>query len=466
MSKLEFSDSTTSSRLLQTVSVGTYILLGYMAVLFYKERAIFLDISFHLFYILKDQTFAIQNFRFGAISTQLFPLIGSYFNLDLKTITILYSLGFVLFYFLIYLACDFFDKTKKYGLVMMLLSILMVSDTFYWIQSELPQGLALLVLFFCFSSQCKNKLLSLSVIHVLVYVILLFTLALIHPVIIAPFIFIAILFWVNNDMDRQILKLSTSLFLFFYIIKSKVLKTEYDTKSLEGLDNFYTLFPDYINLQSNFNFLTYLFQDYYMLILLLLVLIIGLVMTRKFVSLFITLCFFIAYLFLINISYPQGADQFYIENLYLPLSIFLIVPFVFYILPKLSRKWIIFVILTISIVRVSHIYNKHDLYTSRLDYLRKELKMHSSIKTVISETSDHKSNLIMTWATPYEFWLLSTIETGVTESLLILDQVSEVEWAVNRSDVFITKWGAFDYNQLPVRYFNFKNNSNYVIIRE
>lgn len=48
----------------------TYIVLGILALVFYLERTAFLDISFHLFYILKDGDFAIQNNRFAAALTQ------------------------------------------------------------------------------------------------------------------------------------------------------------------------------------------------------------------------------------------------------------------------------------------------------------------------------------------------------------------------------------------------------------
>lgn len=132
----------------QTFKIGsiTYIILAILAVILYIERTAFLDISFHLFYILKDGNFAIQNNRFGAFMTQLFPLIGSKIGLPLDVIMKLYSVGFVLYYFSIFLIITKFLKVQKFGIVLLLFSTLMVADTFYWIQSELPQGIAFMIL--------------------------------------------------------------------------------------------------------------------------------------------------------------------------------------------------------------------------------------------------------------------------------------------------------------------------------
>ena len=78
--------------------IFSYVILFILALLFYRERVIFLDMAFHLFYILKDNDLAIQNFRFGACFTQLFPYLGQKLGFSLDNIAKLYSSGFVLYY--------------------------------------------------------------------------------------------------------------------------------------------------------------------------------------------------------------------------------------------------------------------------------------------------------------------------------------------------------------------------------
>jgi hypothetical protein len=132
----------------------------------------------------------------------------------------------------------------------------------------------------------------------------------------------------------------------------------------------------------------------------------------------------------------------------------------------MSKKWALLFILTVSVIRIVHIWNKHDFYSERVAFLKETLTKYKDNKVIIEEDEVMKSKLLMSWATPYEFWLLSTIETGVTQSIVIIDRVEEVEWARPEKNKFITKWGVFDYNELPERYFNFKNFNEYNVIRK
>lgn len=95
------------------IGIFTYGVLLILSILFYKERTAFADISYHLFAILKDGTFAIQNNRFGAAITQLVPLVGSKLGLSLKAIAISYSIAFALLYLLIFIIiCEYLKNTK------------------------------------------------------------------------------------------------------------------------------------------------------------------------------------------------------------------------------------------------------------------------------------------------------------------------------------------------------------------
>jgi hypothetical protein len=78
--------------------IGLFGLITLLALslVFYRERISFLDSSYHLFFLLKDGTFAIQNFRFVAIFTQSIPLLLSYLHLPLNAIAIGYSASYVL----------------------------------------------------------------------------------------------------------------------------------------------------------------------------------------------------------------------------------------------------------------------------------------------------------------------------------------------------------------------------------
>lgn len=173
----------------------------------------------------------------------------------------------------------------------------------------------------------------------------------------------------------------------------------------------------------------------------------------------------LGYTLLVNVSYPNGAEQFYIENLYLPLSIFVAFPLVFDVLPSWPQKKVLLGLAFVLLIRLVHIGFSHQFYTTRLHYLQEYLLQTAGDKEqklILSSGQFPKDTLLMTWASPYEFWLLSTISTGTSRSITILDQPEAVEWAKDQKESFLTQWGVFPYAELPTRYFIFQDSSNYV----
>lgn len=122
----------------------TFLVMFILSIVFYKERTCFLDLSYLLFCILKDGDFVIQNYRLGAFFTQLFPLIGSKLGLSLKTITITYSMSFIILPLLTFLLIHIGLKNSKISIAYILFLMLMTTHTFYWTQSELPQAISFL----------------------------------------------------------------------------------------------------------------------------------------------------------------------------------------------------------------------------------------------------------------------------------------------------------------------------------
>lgn len=448
--------------------IGTtaYIILGVLAYIFYLERTVFVDISFHLFYIIKDGGFAIQNNRFGAMLTQIFPLIGSKIGLSLSSLMKLYSVGFVLYYLAIFLIITRVLKLARFGLLMLLFSTLMVTDTFYWIQSELPQGIAFLILYFAvlFSVHNNQKIRNWILIPVLATMVV--TIVFFNPLLVFLFIFFTVFLYLDHPSLREYLKASFLFYILILIIKSLFFKTYYDSNAIEGVKNFITLFPDYIFLASNKQFLLDVIGKYYLLILMLLSMTYYYISKKNYIKVFLLLAFFGGYLILVNVSYPNGADAFYIENLHLPLSVFVALPFALDFKLQNKNYFIILVVLIVAI-RIIHIGFNHNLYTERVNMLSNYLQKTENLdqkKIIISENHFPKDTLLMSWATPYEFWLLSTHNGNDTRSIMITDNVSDIKWTKSYNKKFVTKWGVFDYSELPTKYFNFTDTSYYQII--
>ncbi len=440
-----------------------YLILLIFSIHFYLERTAFIDIAFHLFYIIKDDSFAIQNFRFGAFFTQLFPLLASKLSLDISTISKLYSMAFVIFYFLCYHFSWRISNNWKFGITMFLISFLMVTDTFYWIQSELPQGIGILVVYTALLHTMSRQQ-ETHWTYITSTNLMLFALVFIHPLIMFPYVFSMVFFLIDKQISKKLFLSQFMSYIALSTIKKLFFNTSYDLEALGKISNFIELFPNYLHLESNQLFIHDLYGKFIFLSLGLLVVLFGYIVQKNWLKLTWTTLSFLGYVFIINVCYPHNVQPFYMENLYLPLSVFVSIPLVFDILKiKHFKIWFLLFLAMITI-RVSQIYSCHQTYTDRLSYLDsilQENKATKKRKKIVSLESVDKDKLMMTWASCYEFWLLSTIRFNDTHSILISKNPEELVWAKEKNKVFITNWGIFDYSQLNEKYFVFSDSSHY-----
>ena len=176
--------------------------------------------------------------------------------------------------------------------------------------------------------------------------------------------------------------------------------------------------------------------------------------------------FFSGYILLINISYPNGAEQFYLENQYLILAVFVLIPFVYEILPSIENRFVrSSIVIFICVVGLLRISNTHTFYTTRLNWNRNLLARTENLpnkKLVIAHDFAPKDTVSMTWACSYEMWLLSTLEQPYSRSLVIEEKAGELDWAMANNKTFISKWGCFDYSTLNKKYFKFSDTNVYV----
>ncbi len=447
------------------IGVLTFSILIFLSVWFWKERVVFLDIPYHLFEILRTGTFAIQNHRISAFFTQLFPLIGSQFGLSLSAIALSYSLSFLLLYFGAFMVILVGLKNVRMAIAYLLFVILITTHTFYWIQSELPQGVAFLFVLLALLDNWlthNNKPLyfyfTLPILSLLV--------ALSHPLLLFAFVFCLLFFAISHPQKiKQIIVASLPYFLV-YFSKNLIFKSEYDSGAMGGLKNFITLFPNYFFIPSNQDFLRYITHEYVFLLLLFVIVCAYYAFQKKYWKLALVVLFSVGYSLLINVSSANGSPQFYLENQYLLLAIFVGLPFAFDVQPASSSpKTQVVIIVLIALAGNLRIYNAHTFYKNRLNWYRETLaktEKEANKKIIYTTASAPMDTILQSWASSYEFWLLSTIESKESRSIIFEERPNEFDWAMNNERQFIAKWGAFDYDSLNKTYFRFSDTSHYV----
>jgi len=237
----------------------------------------------------------------------------------------------------------------------------------------------------------------------------------------------------------------------------------YDAGQMDSLKNFQTLFPNYLHLKSNINFLNDLWKKFYFLIPVFIVITIFYFRNKRYLKLFLCYSFVFGFLSLINITHPQ-ADGLFMESMDLVLSIFVLVPLMFDVWPRISFPLQVSVLAVIISARIISLQQAHIPWSQRLAWEKKLLEKTENLpqkKIIIDEKEVPLDVLKITWGTPYEIWLLSSIESNETRSVLVTENPADFDSVMKNNKCFIGKWKNYDYDQLPARYFSFHDTTYY-----
>ncbi len=450
------------------IGIAAYIIMFVLAFIFYKERTIFLDMAYNIFYIIKDKNFALQLFRFGDMVSQAPALLAVKAQLPLNAILKIYSCSLVLVYFLCYITCGSLLKRYDLALVILLLNILFAAHTFYWMVSQLPQALAMLMVLFAIVDVGRQK--KMTNLRLFFFLAAIVTVAFYHPLVIFVITYAILFFDLSGypATDRKMLRITAGLYVTVVLLKVMLFKTPYEHHSMSGMKNFVTLFPDYFTLFSNRQFLHKCVTDYYWIPMLFMAIVVFYKREKQQKKLWLFICVFGGYLMLVNISYPFATTPaFYIENLYLPLAVFIALPFVFDVMPALHEKKLAVPLFSLIVITGSvRLYAMHNIYTARLTYETKYLHKYGEQKVILKASPADAVVLQMLWGTPYEFLLLAESQFGKTASLIIDDTPSKYLWTKGVTNSLMVNWNLLPYKELPANYFHFTDTvSSYSIDR-
>ncbi len=446
-----------------------FLVFGILLVLslvFYKERMILPDDAFYLFDMCKKSGFVIAHFRFISIVTEWLPLLGIKLGLPLNVLAMCYSASFIIYYLVCYALCGLVLRNYKAGLAFLLYLILFTTHTFYWMLSELGQGIALLFVLYAWLSSTERPF-RFSALSIIPVAAIIATLVFAHPLILFPFSFVLIFLFFNQPDKRRPVIAAAGLFILTLICKNIFFKEGYDSGAMEGVKNFGKLFPDYFTIHSTKQFVKNCFGKYWTIPVLSICIGLCYLLQRRYRRLCFFALYVIGFIMLVNVSFPDpGTLELYIENLYMPLGVFIALPFIYDVWPWLEQRRIIAPTFALLIAGcLIRIYAAHYPYTDRLNWQRSVLAQHRHEKVIIQSNILPMDKVLMTWCSAYEFWLLSTIEQHQTASVVIVEYVSKVMWMKDQKQAFVTEFGFIPYQELTPKYFSLPDtNTSYNIL--
>lgn len=446
-----------------------YLALIILAIVFYKERIIYADSAFHLFFLIKNGTFEIQAARFGTILTQLLPLIFVKLGAPLKIVVMSYSLNYILNNFICYVLCGSVFKNYRYALILLLFNTMILSDTFYNIQSEIIQGMPMAIALLAYITVKDVKSMAWYAYPLLL--VALATVAFIHPLAFFAVLF-AVLFHLADKRsltNRRLFAVSFFVFVLLVALKHFFFKNGYDEQAEGGIGNFVSLFPHYFSSSATDKFIKYCIDKFYWMPLLAAINTVVYITQRAWGKLTVFVLSAIAYLLLVLVTHPDGnMTDAYAETMYMPLVFIVALPFVYDVLPLIGKYDLGYCIVAIvTILGIVRIYNSHIVYTNRLDCERELLNKYPHKKVLLAEGKVPMDNLLFSWSTSFEIWMLAVIEYHYSASILVSGKADQLApEAQSGTQIFMTEWGAINYADFPKRYFDFKDTTTvYTILR-
>ncbi len=442
------------------------------AVLFYKERMLFIDAPHILFRIINDGRLHIEEFRIGSFITQMFPLFCSKLHLPFKLLVVLYSASFYLFY--LSAAALLVYKFRNYALAILygLYLTLLVSDTYYWPNNEVHQGVAWLMLAFAssFYFSPRNKLV------VILSFTVLFGLAIwTHPLV----MFVAIYLWFFMLLSMSFYPFSKWQAFILTIILLTLSFLKFYQGSRHGYDNSKIEVVTHFDLQNIKDvltspmlrsFLKSCITDYWIFTLLFVAGLAALVRSRKYLLLAFTVGYAAGYLLLVCIVFRDVAPNlFYIESEYMPLTFICCAPFVYFLLPTLKTRLGLTIILLIFAVRIGYIYAASGTFTSRVEMVaavNEKMKEKGLSKVIIPEPVPEINNALLTnWGAPVESIIFSKLKEEEPQRTFIFLDPGLLPGVRNMGrDTLLGCWQKWPTSQVNTYYFQPDTGAAYVVM--
>jgi hypothetical protein len=443
------------------------LLLG--AVVFWKERMLFSDASYISSQIINTQKLQIQQWRYGAFITQLFPLLASKMHLSLQALLVWYSASFNIFYLSVAGLLVFYFKEYRLAILMGFYYTLMSSESFYWCNNEVYQGIAWMFLFY--ASFLKWGRREQKPIAIMIWWLLLAGVALItHPLVIIPFVYLYIFLWVYREdwpfSNKQSFWLGAMLgcLVIGKIILSKRFSS-YDTGMIpymRDIDPVKALTSDMAG-----DILQQALVNYWFVPILLVWGLASAIKEKRYVLVALSGGGSFLYFLLICITF-KNYEAFYTESELMPMIIIAATPFIYISLPKLKYSMGIALLAVIFLIRIGYIGYSSQIFANRLAVLESILtKMEQqgiNKLVLVKQGEEIDPRLILDWGTPVESLHLSALKGDKPQRSFALVQASKREdiKAVD-SKTFIAPFGTMPADKLDSHYYQIDTVQSYHI---
>ncbi len=442
-----------------------FALLFFYSFLFWKERQAF-DASHYLLEIILRKSFFIAHLRPLGVVSQILPVIGVWLSVPLGWLMVLYSVGDVLYYYLIFVLLIFYFKNERATLWFFIIYLSTLAYSFYCPVTELLQGLVLIPVVYCLME--KKSVGSQIWVYLLTFLIL-FS----HPLLFIPLGALYAFCFFRNKLDKK----QWYLALWFVVLLAvKFLTLDiYDSQKA-----FYpVVYNDYGNMNNITNidylisFFKMLFINYLILFFLFGWSIFLMILNKTTSSLLVYVGSVFGFLLIIICTHHFEHISNYSERMLLPLPCLVSMPIVFFE-PKDNKSRIqlfsFMLLFGFFIFRLTQVYQAGQEFVLRKEQMKRIIdvsRLMGAQKVIADENLLEQLPYANTgWCYSIESMLLSAVD-GPEKVVSIamqhehMDRIKEQGNEVSNKQWI--KWTEFILpdDSLPANYFSFKQQ-NYV----
>ena len=438
----------------------TFAMLFVVAVVFYRERIAFTDLAYNMFALaVTEGEFQVHGYRFVSVLTQWLPVALIKGESPIWLVEVAYSLSFWLLYAAAWAVLHFGIRSSRWALAWALLWLCYSVHTQFYIPSELTQGLAVFVVCLglvewratSYGWRFGKPLLVASGI---------FAVSFAHPVIVIPVTY-CLLVVLLTDAAASRLRLACYAAIFYggYWLRQTHFRTFYDAQVNNDWRPALDRLLDGDVPYSITAFARNVCWDYALFVFLVVASVATLWRARRRLLSVLTAGFVIGHLLLVALHYPTPVTtEFYIEHLYLPAGFVAAVGLSIGIGRSTRQAWVgqrVAIALGVAVaLRLGYIgYVGETVYTPRLERLRAELDRYAGRKVVLRDGPAVTESLLMTWATPFEAWLVSAHKGEASAGYLVLPDPEAVRDHYGETGIFLAPTVAYPYDSLPAHYF-------------
>ncbi len=451
------------------VSLVLIAVLLVLSVVFFKERMLFTDAPHNLFRIINDGHFHIEEHRYGSFITQIYPLLGSRLHIPVQGLMILYSASFNIFYLAVALLLVYKFKNYSLAVLFALYLTMFVSDTFYWSNNEVHQGIGWLMLAFAFNVHVATKNWSFLV-RLVLFAATFFLAICTHPLVMLAAVYLWFFFWLGNISwpytKTQSYIYTGVLLILAYLKFYQGQHQAYDNSKIGLVTHF-----DLTTLRSIYKapqlhlFLSDCVTNYWLLVILFATGLITLIKLRKLPLFLLTLLFTAGYLLLVAITFGYIGHLFYMQSEYATLSVICSAPFVYFALPGLKQKVGIIILSLIFVIRLAYILNAAPAFTNTVliqENILHKMKEKGLYKVIILEPATGlDSALIMNWGAPASSMLISKLNGETPQRTFTFLDPDEISANIISKDTLLGCWIKWPAAKLNSYYFQMDTTSTY-----